>query len=637
MQRFIAVLLAVFLSSVGEARWATLDDAPTVIESIREQYEVHADGTFELESETVESVRNEVGRAQGVNFAAPFSPTLAKVEVLEAKTISPAGVETNVPSNLIESKPMASSLNGFDDVHQLSIAYPGVEIGSRMTRKIKTKVTTASFPGFFSQRIYFGLDRYERKAEYVFRSEVPLFVEANDPWKRIEITHSRDGKWHVVSLKLTCDMYVRIVEEDSSRLAMSKMVWVGIATSDKYADLAKTVAPSYEAVLRAKLPKPFQDIVTEAKKQKTTIDKLNLVTTRLSEMVRYMGDWRTVHGRLIPHTLAEFAESKMGDCKDHAAAATAMFRALGITANVAAIGSGYPAWPLGKIPFDASFNHVIVRVKDGKNVYWVDPTVTTSFAQGLHEHLADRGAMILTATSGAIEQIPELKPDQAMYLRQYNVVANADRSVSVGARFDVIGRAATGWAGMGLSHSPESLNYYIRSALANDKAIRDVALDPIDLTSRVVKDVTLSGNYTLVNAQLKTSAGRALPLETHPKVTTIMTLAVNDREGDLVLNAPALQQTTYRILGSVPAGGKKLGCSIATHWLSLDRKVRHTKKDTIIDETLTLWSGVIPVEELRTPEFRQLQDKLLSCYDGVAVVLRAPPKPKVATEQKLAE
>ncbi len=111
MQRFFAVFLAVFLSSVGEARWATLDDAPTVIESIRERYEVHADGTFELESETVESVRNEVGRAQGVNFAAPFSPTLAKVEVLEAKTISPAGVETNVPSNLIESRRIPSVKN----------------------------------------------------------------------------------------------------------------------------------------------------------------------------------------------------------------------------------------------------------------------------------------------------------------------------------------------------------------------------------------------------------------------------------------------------------------------------------------------------------------------------------------------
>lgn len=637
MQRTFAIFLSLVFSAAVQARWASLDDAPTVIESAREEYEIHADGTYELVSETVESVRKDAGRTQGVHFTLPFSPAVAEVEVLDARTISPAGVESKVPASLIESKPVASSHQGFDDQSQLSIAYPAVELGSRLVRKIRTRVTQASFPGFFSHRIYFGLDRYERKAEYVLRSEVPLFYEANDPWHRVEITASREGKWHVLRLKLLCDMYVKVIEEESSRVAIDKMVWVGIATSKDYATLAESVAPAYDAVVSAKLPKAFQAIVDEAKTQKTGVDKMNVVTSRLSELVRYLGDWRTVKGRLIPHTLAEFAENRMGDCKDHAAATAAMFRALGLKANVAAIGSGYPAWPLPKIPWESVFNHVIVRVQDGKTVYWVDPTVSVSFAGGLHEHLADRGALVLTARSGGLEVIPELKPEQAMYLRQYNVIANPDRTLSVGARFDVVGRAAVSWTGVGLSLSGEALQYHIRSALASDRAIRDVALDPIDLTGRIVKDVGLSGNYTLVNAQLKTSSGRALPIETNAKIHSLMNLATQDREGDFLLAAPALQQTTYRILGSVPVGKRKLGCQIATPWLSLDRKVRRSKTDTVIEETFTIWKGIVPVEDLRTAEFRKLQEKLLDCYDGVAVVLRAAPKKKKEAPQKLAE
>ena len=281
----------------------------------------------------------------------------SKFELVKAETIN-GQLATPVPNDMIEDQPSAGDTTAFDRQNQVKVAFPRVGIGSKVHLAYAMKNFKVAFPGTFAERLSFGAEGYERGSVSTFDSELPLYYAVTDPTKSLEVTSSERNGHYFVEIKLTKPIYTAVLDEPQSYHGDLPLTEVVVSTAKTYAPFAMAVMKDYEAVLGAPLPPPYERILTKAKAAKTLEGKINVVVSGLQEELRYMGDWRTVAGEMVPRPLTQASESRFGDCKDFSAATVALLRRLGVVAHVAWVERQDVAMPLPKLPLLFS-NHAI--------------------------------------------------------------------------------------------------------------------------------------------------------------------------------------------------------------------------------------------------------------------------------------
>ena len=302
--------------------------------------------------ENLIEVRNEDGRDNYGTSTLKYNSRTSKITDIKAETISPTQRHPVAPE-YIENKPLASGADGFDDTYQLTIAYPKVEIGSKLYLKYTKETSEVPIANQYSEEFYFGTETYDKAALIHIDSALPIFIEKNDPEGKIEVTESPKSELqpaYKATIRLTRPVYTKAVDEDEIAVNSHDETWVVISTSKNYADLAIPVSAQYEKIINSPLPPPFEKILAAAKKQKTYIDKINTTTSLLADAVRYMGDWRPTRGGHIPRPLDTIASTKFGDCKDFTVSTVAILRRLGMEAKAAWVERApnprhYQAWP----------------------------------------------------------------------------------------------------------------------------------------------------------------------------------------------------------------------------------------------------------------------------------------------------
>jgi len=88
--------------------------------------------------------------------------------------------------------------------------------------------------------------------------------------------------------------------------------------------------------------------------------------------IRYVGLEFGIAG-FKPHSAQEVFNNKYGDCKDKATLLIAMYKAAGIPAFYALVGTREMGKLEKEIPM-SQFNHAIVVAKIGDELIWLDPT-----------------------------------------------------------------------------------------------------------------------------------------------------------------------------------------------------------------------------------------------------------------------
>lgn len=111
------------------ARWATLEDSPAVSLLDNSTITIEEDGSSHEEHESLIEIRNEEGRSLFGTSSFKYNPKTTRILNLHAETRAANGTVYPVPSQFIEDKPLASSADGFDENHQISIAYPHATAG----------------------------------------------------------------------------------------------------------------------------------------------------------------------------------------------------------------------------------------------------------------------------------------------------------------------------------------------------------------------------------------------------------------------------------------------------------------------------------------------------------------------------
>jgi hypothetical protein len=297
---------------------------------------------------------------------------------------------------------------------------------------------------------------------------------------------------------------------------------------------------------------------------------------------------------------------------------------------VALVMRGYqPLLNPTSLPTGDAFNHAIVFARDpAGQTYWIDPTNRASFAQGTFEDIIDRPSLVLNPKTPALAQIPAADPSGAVVTTKLEVDLSRDGMIRNRGSFDLRGRSVLAWTGVGLNRSKEDLSYSIITNMAKESRLKEWNVEDFDLSSRVARDLLFEFKYAEAGTDLRTSAGSGYMLNAPGSIYKFRP-KIDDRVSDVYLGQPYTYRREITFDGIARVGTEELGCRIESPWMTASREARDTEHGMVLTDEYVLKRNVLTLEELRTPEFRQLRDTVEHCFDRIALVYRRLGEPGV--------
>jgi hypothetical protein len=617
----ICLTITLIAPSLSYARWATRDDAPFETEFVNATQKINKDGTYEEVVELQRAVLKESGREEAAKHIMTYNGDCSKLTILEAKTIY-QGKEYPVKKNMIEDKPLASDKQGFDESRQVFIGFPKTEIGAKIYLKYKLVVSKVSLQNAFSDVLDFGNNSYDAHANIKIQSALPLNIKVNDPGKVLKVQTDKEKNFNNVEITLTKPVYHAVVNEAAGTIDPQYLTWVSLSSLEKREDIANLLSKDYERVLSQPLPPVFLDIVKAAAAKKDQREQINTITSLLSEKIQYLGDWRSIAGRVIPRDLNTIATSQVGDCKDMAASTVAMLRQLGYKADVALVHRGVDLLhEVQTLPSTSEFDHAMVKVtgSDGKTS-WIDPTNFVSMAGGIFPDIANRMALVLNIDKPTYEKIPNITYEQAQISIEQELRMKKDNVLEHKSRLTLKGESAIDFTGVTLQASTKTVEDEIYKTMSgsylNDRNKKEIQLP--DLSSRVVKDLNIKLSYDKEDATYNTNLGQAYRIKANWLDKFIET--TDDQVSDVQLGYPVTLSKRILLKDIKVKNINSLDYKINTPWVQAMRQCKALGNDIEITETVNITKSYIPNKDLKTEQYLKLKADLEKYFKNVAVI-----------------
>lgn len=617
----IVIITLIYIgANQAHARWATPEDANIVREIYHQVIKVNADGTFEQEVEIREKILKDVGRERAAKYSLYYNGDAEELKLIEAKTIF-KNKEYIVPQKNIEDKPLASLGQGFDHIKRVFIAFPNTEVGSQIYLKYKHKIKKPDLEKFFALLYQFG-DEYEIDTTLKIQSALPLNIKVNDPHGVLQTNSYAKNNSYFVEASLTKPFYSDVINEpEKSVVNLKNETWISISSVKDWGDLAIKLSKDYQRVIDQDIPDLLQEIIKVAENEKDELKQINLVTSRINEKIQYLGDWRSVDGRFKPRDLTQISQKQIGDCKDFSAATSAILNKLGYKAQIALVRRGaLDQSDLEVLPYIGAFNHAMVKVtnKEGK-VYWIDPTNSISMAGGIFPDIENKMALILDSLTPKYEKISAIDFQHAAIESIREITIKGDL-VEDHADITLKGEAASEFTGISLNASIKHIEeavFQIFSGTNIEEENRKSIVLP-DLSSRIVNDLNFKVHYEQKNLTVKTNLGFAYPLK-NSWVKDITEIA-SDNIGDLYIG-PSITRKKQTLFKNILVNDiEKLNYKIETPWLVASRSCSKSEQGFEVVESFEILTSFIPNEDLKSAEFKKLQDTLKQNVENSAIV-----------------
>ncbi|CAH2210443.1 jg12639 [Pararge aegeria aegeria] len=614
-------MLAFFVASTAEARWSKYEDASVEVKFSNVNINVNRDGTYETEVELQAKILKESGRDRFSLYSLIYNDDSADLTVLEAKTAY-NGEEYIVTEDMMEDKPLASPSKGFDQLRQVTISFPKIEIGTEVYLRYKQVNKKVPVDNFYGLSFSYHGD-YLQAENTKINSELPLEIKVNDPREVLEIAEEKNDDIHSISIALKKAVYENTTNEPHNGILNIKHnTWVSLSSLSEWEDLAKKLAPGYHSVINQPLPATFEAIAEFADNESTDEEKINAVTSLLNEKVQYMGDWRTVSGKFFPRDLEKIADSQVGDCKDFSASTAAILQKLGYKVQPILVMRGTTSTSNPEaLPNMGNFNHVMLKVtnRDGK-IYWIDPTNTVSMAQGIFPDIADRNALVLDSEEADYIKIPAVQGENSKVI-SHSELTIEDNVVNEYGQLTVQGEAALGLTGVGLYYSNEQLRdsvFRMISGVYLDEEEKKF-LELPDLTLRNVEDLTIKYEFQQKNKIFKTNLGPALNLGDNWLNDVVNT--ASDQVSDLFIGVPKTKESHMIIKDIKIKNCENLNFEINSPWLYVNRFCKYQNDGTEFSNLITIKKSFITNEELKTAEYKNLKSELENNFSRASIII----------------
>lgn len=422
----ILLILLFYIISPVEARWGQYEDAAVDIKFFNNNIKVNKNGTSEIITEFKATILKETGRSNFSQYNFTYNGDSSHITILEAKTTYNRK-EYIVTKDMIEDKPLASVGQGFDQLKQLTISFPKVELGAEIYLKYKQVETKVPIDNFYGHNLFYGSGGYWQASVTKINSELPLKIKINDPKNVLKVTQETKKNIYSINITLEKPIYEGLVNEPSNGILDIKYsTWVSMSSLSDWEVFAKKLAPGYYKVINQPLPEIFLAIADAAANKSQDEETINFVTASLNEKIQYMGDWRSIAGRYFPRDLEKIAHSQIGDCKDFTASTAAILQKLGYKVQPILVMRGiYNISNPGSLPNIYNFNHVMLKVTSNEQkVYWIDPTNLVSMAQGILPDIANKMGLILDSNEAGYIRIPAISEQNSITIYNSELIIN---------------------------------------------------------------------------------------------------------------------------------------------------------------------------------------------------------------------
>lgn len=348
------------LTSAGRGELEPL----SLIERAVIQETIQADGTVVEINELTTLVKSQLVVDSESQADLPYNSTLAKLEVLEAYTITPTGEKIPVAANAIRTVEDDNSKAAaiFSDQKHKIIIFPKVTPGSKTYYKTKLTTHTPLLPGYFYTRLVFSPNAEVRSYEYTlsYPESLKLYTDIKDvKMVRDEVVSGmRQVSYSYQNLKMKKKEEFQVSSGDFS-------AYIFISSFESQEAFAKAYQERIQSKMRVtpevqkladEIAKGIQNKDRETEKKEQARALYNWVSRNIRYVGIYLGD-----GGIIPHDANIIIKNRYGDCKDHNALLIALLAAKEINASSALINSGN-AYSLPKYPVIGPFNHVITYI-----------------------------------------------------------------------------------------------------------------------------------------------------------------------------------------------------------------------------------------------------------------------------------
>lgn len=349
----------------GELESLSMIERATINETI------NADGTVVEIEELLTLVKSQLAVEVESQADLPYNSTFAKLEVIEAYTITPTGEKIPVAANAIRTVEDDNSKGAaiFSDQKHKIIIFPKVTPGSKTYYKTKLTTHTPLLPGFFYTKLVFSPNQEVKHYEYnlSYPDSLKLYTDIKDVKQvRDEVI---DGVRHVgytyQNLKLKKSEELQVSLNDfAPHIFISSM------------DSQETFAKAYQERIEPKMRvtpevQKLADEITKNIKISGNLSEPKDIQNLQKEQARALYNWvsRNIRyvgiflgdGGIIPHDVNSIIKNRYGDCKDHNALLIALLAAKGIKASSALINSSN-AYTIPRYPVIGPFNHMITYI-----------------------------------------------------------------------------------------------------------------------------------------------------------------------------------------------------------------------------------------------------------------------------------
>lgn len=269
------------------------------------------------------------------------------------------------------------------------------------------------------------------------------------------------------------------------------------------------------------------------------------------DRTRYVGLEFGVH-RIKPYPVARTFQRRHGDCKDKAALMVTMLREAGVEGYLALVRTRYA----GRVPTDlpslALFDHVIVRVPSLD--LWLDGTVLAHGPEELPWQDQAMPALVIGPEGGRLTTTPAAPAESSLTRWETETTLVLDGGqVTVRGSVETTGEAAAGFrARFRQVASPDGA---LRAMLQSWYPGAELLSFELRSTELTEPRPGLAYEARLTNPLLGEAGKLALPILHEPPLLGERH-ALADREGDLVLGPPAVEEWSQRWLlppGTRPA------------------------------------------------------------------------------------
>jgi hypothetical protein len=622
----ILISLILLVSQSAWSRWATLenDGAPATVH-FRDVLTIERDGSYRADLSEDFTILTEQGRDAFKTMSYSYDVSTTTLESVEAKTIR--GVdEFPVSPDKMSNKPKGDMLSAFTSTNVQTVAFPHVNVGSILRRRIRTIDFSPSFPNHFSRQFSLhGAVPYLKGSTITYKSKLPLKIEFHIP-SAFKVTKGISEGYQQIEIELLETTYYNIVDEPFGSYPSTQIPGFVISSASSYEDILSPYLPIYKEKLSQELPAQFQSILTKAKQVEGFENQANTVMAEIMERVHYMGDWRNSNGKYAPQDLAQVAQLGSGDCKDFATLTTKILRELGYQAHVALVKRGEgPQGGLAALPV-MFVDHVIVYAETNGTSYWLDPTNLTSYT-GTRPDISGRYALVLLDSSVSVKYIPHNKPEENSKTYYSELTFKNNGEANLLRRDKYFGMEAVSLLSSVFGKPAEMKRTYVNYSTGNKVVKRQNMLQTPAADSRLPSTLEFALDVDFVHSLQKTSTGlghtvaqlgymfltHIIPARYEMGVTLGQPKSINDT---MVIKNQALI-------------GQPLTCNIHSPWFNLTRNIRQDSCDIRIEDQISSFAYAITNDELKSGEFVATQTAIKECSDDFIVIMKqCRPDPK---------